>query len=226
MNVGLERPADDVEILVFRVVFTATNKTICTKSVTSASPNCEPEEVIANLLAPWPDLVVPGAYTWRLAMVHPSRKQAREPELCQPTYIIIPAALPVLRRRPHCLVEVVWGHQSWIAAIAMPRWVNVYSCYALLRGLCGPVLEHSCDAWLNEVRMTTELAECQNGSFFHFIIDWRISDCIVDDLQSALTCRLYVAHLPVQCLNDDQRLISVFVPQGLTCYTGILGRSH
>ena len=126
-NVGLERP----EILVFRVVFTATNKTICAKSVTSASPNCEPEEVIANLLAPWPDLLAPGADTWRLAMVHPSRKQAREPELCQPTYIIIPAALPVLRRRPQCLLELFWGHQSWIAAIAMPRWVNVYIIAAM-----------------------------------------------------------------------------------------------
>ena len=142
-SVGLERPADEVEILVYRVVFTATNKTICTKSVTSASPNCEPEEVISNLLTPWPDLLAPGADTWRLAMVHPSRKQAREPELCQPTYIIIPASLPVLRRRPQCLLEVVWGHRSWIAAIAMPRWVNAYSCYALLRGLGGPVLEHS-----------------------------------------------------------------------------------
>lgn len=52
-KVGLERPADELELLVFRVVIlTITSETICTKSVTSASPNSEPKEVIANLLAP------------------------------------------------------------------------------------------------------------------------------------------------------------------------------
>ena len=108
-KIGLERPAEELNILVFRVVLTITSDTICTKSVVTASPNCEPKEVIANILTPWPDLSVQAEGTWRLTMVHPSRKQAREPELCQPTYVIIPAATPSLRRRPHCLVEVAGG---------------------------------------------------------------------------------------------------------------------
>ena len=67
--------------------------------------------------------------------------------------------------------------------------------------------------------MTTELVECHTGSFFHTNITWQVSDFIVDDVQNAFTCRLYTAHLAVQCLTEGQRLMSVFVPQGLTCYT-------
>ena len=136
------------------------------------------------------------------------------------TYIITLPASPSLRRRPHCLVEVVWGQCSWLTAIAMPRWVNIYSCHALLHCICGPVLESGCKAFLNGFLMTAELVECQTGSFFHINISWwQVSDFIVEDVENAITCRLYTAHLAVQCLTENQRLMSVFVPQGLTCYT-------
>ena len=125
-QVGLERPADQLELLVFRVVLTVTSDTVCSKSVTAACPNSEPQEVIASLLVPWPNLLeTQAAGTWRLTMVHPSRKQAREPALCQPTYIITLPANPSLRRRPHCLVEVVWGQVSWLTAIAMPGLISI-----------------------------------------------------------------------------------------------------
>ena len=185
-QVGLKRPTDQLELFVFRVVLSVTSDTVCSKSVTSACPNSEPEEVIANLLVPWPNLLeTQAAGTWRLTMVHSSRKQAKEPALCQPTYIITLPATPSLRRRPHCLVEVVWGHCSWFTAIAMPRWVNMYSCHALLYCICGPVLEGECKAFLNEALMTTELVECHTGSFFHINITWQVSDFIVDDSKHA-----------------------------------------
>ena len=132
-QVGLKRPTDQLELLVFRVVLRVTSDTVCSKSVTSACPNSEPEEVIANLLVPWPNLLeTQAAGTWRLTMVHSSRKQAKEPALCQPTYIITLPATPSLRRRPHCLVEVVWGHCSWLTAIAMPRIAVTHYCIAFV----------------------------------------------------------------------------------------------
>ena len=122
-QVGLKRPTDQLELLVFRVVLSVTSDTVCSKSVTSACPNSEPEEVIANLLVPWPNLLeTQAAGTWRLTMVHSSRKQAKEPALSAhihhhaPSHPIVEETPPLPCRSglgtlllPHCYCDASLG---------------------------------------------------------------------------------------------------------------------
>ena len=217
---GLERPGEERVIMVFRVILTVTSRDYPTKGSTHAGPNCEPDEVLASLLEPWGELLAADARKpLKLTMVHNSRKTAFDPVLCNPTYVVTLTSDPHQRRRPHCLLEITWGSRCWLVATALPRWICIYSCQALLCSICGPVLEGIHEAKLNGTRLTTVLVECYTGSFLQISLTWQHNSFIMDDLQLALSQRLHLVHLPLKCVPDCQRKITVYVAYGRSCYT-------
>ena len=219
---GLERPGEERLITVFRVILTVTSQDYLTKASTHAGPNCEPAEVLASVLEPWGELLAAQARKpLKLTMVHNSRKTAFDPALCHPTYIVTLTTDPHQRRRPHSLLEVTWGSRHWLVATALPRWINIYSCQALVRSICGPVLEEIHEAKLNGGRLSTLLVECHTGSFLQISLTWQSSYFIMEDLQLALSQRLHLVHLPLKCVPDRQRKITVYVAYGPSCYTSI-----
>ena len=63
-----------------------------------------------------------------------------------------------------------------------------------------------------------KLVECHIGSFLQVHIETFFCDLIRLDLQAALQRSVDTLHLPVKRLLDDQVMMKVFVPHGVTCY--------
>lgn len=219
-NVGLERPGETRLIMVFRVILTVTHRDYPTQGSTEAGPNCEPVEVLTGLLEPWSELFMGSALdTVKLTLVHAARKTACDPVLCNPTYVLTLTTDPFQRGHPHGLMEVTWGCRSWFGAVALPRWINIYSCQALLASLCGPVPEGVQEARLNGITLTTVLVECHTGSFLQISLTWQNNSFIMDDVHMAFAQKLHFAHLPLKTAPDNERKITVYVANGRTCYT-------
>ena len=62
--------------------------------------------------------------------------------------------------------------------------------------------------------------ECHIGSFVQVHIETVFCDLIRLDLQAALQRSMDTLHLPVKRLQDDHVMMKVFVPHGVTCYSG------
>ena len=122
--------------------------------------------------------------------------------------------------RPHGVLEVVWGHRQWTTAIALPKLINNYHCLGLLAQVCGPMLTPSCTKWCDNTRLSEELIECSIGSFVQVHIKAICSDLVRIDLQPPLQRSIHTLHLPGKSLHDDLVKMKVFVPQGVTCFSG------
>ena len=127
---------------------------------------------------------------------------------------------PFHLQRPHGVLEVSWGHRYWVTAVALPKWINNYHCLALLKNACGPILDHCCDMWCDDTRLREELIECNIGSFVQVHIETSFSDLVRIDLQAALQRSIGTLHLPVKRLQDNEVMMKVFVPHGVTCFSG------
>ena len=62
--------------------------------------------------------------------------------------------------------------------------------------------------------------ECHIGSFVQVDIETVFCDLVRIDLQAALQRSMDTLYLPVKRLQDDQVMMKVFVPHGVTCYSG------
>ena len=75
--------------------------------------------------------------------------------------------------------------------------------------------------WCDNTRLNEELIECQIGSFVQVHIKAHCNDLIRIDLQAALQRSIHTLHLPVNIPHDDLVKMTVFVPQGVTCFSGV-----
>ena len=117
------------------------------------------------------------------------------------------------------MFEVIWGHRYWVTALALPKWINTYHCVGLLKNACGPMLSDCCAMWCDDSRLREELVECHIGSFVQVHIETAFCDLVRIDLQAALQRSMDTLHLPVKRLQDNQVMMKVFVPHGVTCYS-------
>ena len=222
VNYGLERPAMNVEIHVFRVILqTSLDKEACTRSVTPAGPMSDPVQTLEQIIEEWYDLEVETQnHSWKLTPVNEARSWSPNRDLLNPVYVLTRQGDPFHLTRPHGVFEVLWGEKSWITALALPKWLNSYHCVGLLQNACGPMLAQSCAMWCDDCRLREELVECHIGSFVQVHIETFFCDLIRLDLQAALHRSVDTLHLPVKRLQEDQVMMKVFVPHGVTCYSG------
>ena len=222
VNYGLERPAKNVEIHVFRVILqTSLDKDACTRSITPAGPMSDPVQTLEQIIEEWYDLEVETQYhSWKLTPVNEARSWSPNRDLSNPVYVLTRQGDPFHLTRPHGVFEVLWGEKSWITALALPKWLNSYHCVGLLQNACGPMLAQSCAMWCDDCRLKEELVECHIGSFVQVHIETFFCDLIRLDLQAALHRSVDTLHLPVKRLQEDQVMMKVFVPHGVTCYSG------
>ena len=221
-NYGLQRPTDVTEIHVFRVILQSSlDNNACTRSVTRTSPNCDPFQTLERIIDKWWDLELEEHdQSWRLSPVNSAYTWSSSNELSSPTYVLTRKGNPFHFLRPHGVLEVLWGHRQWTTAIALPKWINNYHCLGLLAQACGPILTSSCAMWCDNTRVSEELIECHIGSFVQVHIKALCSDLVRIDLQAALQRSIHTLHLPVNTLHDDLVKMTVFVPQGVTCFSG------
>ena len=146
VNYGLERPSENTEIHVFRVILqTSLDKTACTRSVTSAGPMSDPVQTLEQIIEAWWDLEVETQnHSWKLTAVNGARSWSPNKDLLNPVYVLTRKGDPFHLQRPHGVFEVIWGHRYWVTAIALPKWINTYHCVGLLKNACGPMLSESC----------------------------------------------------------------------------------
>ena len=221
VNYGLERPSENTEIHVFRVILqTSLDKTACTRSVTSAGPMSDPVQTLEQIIEAWWDLEVETQnHSWKLTAVNGARSWSPNKDLLNPVYVLTRKGDPFHLQRPHGVFEVIWGHRYWVTAIALPKWINTYHCVGLLKNACGPMLSDSCAMWCDDSRLREELVECHIGSFVQAHIETAFCDLVRIDLQAALQRSMDTLHLPVKRLQDNQVMMKVFVPHGVTCYS-------
>ena len=105
---------------------------------------------------------------------------------------------------------------------ALPKWINNYHCLGLQKNACGPLLSRCCAMWCDDTRLREELIECNIGSFVQVHIETFFSDLVRIDLQAALQRSIDTLHLPVKRLQDNQVMMKVFVPHGVTCFSSHL----
>ena len=105
-------------------------------------------------------------------------------------------------------------------SIALPKWINNYHCLGLFAQVCGPMLTPSCAMWCDDTRLCEELIECHIGSFVQVHIESLFSDLVRIDLQAALQRAFHTLHLPRTSLPDDLVKMKIFVPMGVTCFSG------
>ena len=222
VNYGLERPSENTEIHVFRVILqTSLDKTACTRSVTPAGPMSDPIQTLEQIIEEWWDLEVETQHhSWKLTAVNGARSWSPNKDLLNPVYVLTRKGDPFHLQRPHGVFEVIWGHRYWVTAIALPKWINTYHCVGLLQNACGPMLSQSCAMWCDDNRLREELVGCHIGSFVQVHIETVFCDLVRIDLQAALQRSMDTLHLPVKRLQDDQVMMKVFVPHGVTCYSG------
>ena len=221
-NYGLERPSENTEIYVFRVILQSSrDKTACTRSVTPAGPMSDPRQTLEQIIEEWWDLEVEEQnHSWKLTAVNRARSWSPNKDLMHPVYVLTRKGDPFHLQRPHGVFEVIWGHRYWVTAIALPKWINTYHCVGLLKNACGPMLSQCCAMWCDDNRLKEELVECHIGSFVQVHIETSFCDLVRIDLQAALQRSMDTLHLPVKRLQDDQVMMKVFVPHGVTCYSG------
>ena len=221
VNYGLERPSENTEIHVFRVILqTSLDKKACTRSVTSAGPMSDPIQTLEQIIEAWWDLEVETEnHSWKLTAVNGARSWSPNKDLLNPVYVLTRKGDPFHLQRPHGVFEVTWGHRYWVTALALPKWINTYHCVGLLKNACGPMLSDSCAMWCDDSRLREELVECHIGSFVQVHIETAFCDLVRVDLQAALQRSMDTLHLPVKRLQDNQVMMKVFVPHGVTCYS-------
>ena len=221
VNYGLERPSENTEIHVFRVILqTSLDKTACTRSVTSAGPMSDPVQTLEQIIEAWWDLEVETQnHSWKLTAVNGARSWSPNKDLLNPVYVLTRKGDPFHLQRPHGVFEVIWGHRYWVTALALPKWINTYHCVGLLKNACGPMLSDCCAMWCDDSRLREELVECHIGSFVQVHIETAFCDLVRIDLQAALQRSMDTLHLPVKRLQDNQVMMKVFVPHGVTCYS-------
>ena len=219
---GLQRPTDAAEIHVFRVLLQSSwDKNTCTRSVTRTCPLSDPFQTLERIIDEWSDLEIEEHnQSWRLSPVNTACTWSTTDELSSPAYVLTRKGNPFHSLRPHGVLEVVWGHRQWTTAIALPKWINKYHCLGLFAQVCGPMLTPSCAIWCDDTRLCEELVECTIGSFVQVHIKACCSDLVRIDLQAALQRSIHTLHLPDRSLQDDLVQMKVFVPQGVTCFSG------
>ena len=74
--------------------------------------------------------------------------------------------------------------------------------------------------WCDDTRLGEELIECHIGSFVQVHIESLFSDLVRIDLQAALQRSIHTLHLPGTSLQDDLVKMKIFVPKGVTCFSG------
>ena len=217
-NYGLERPSEDTEIHVFRVILqTSRDKDACTRSVTRAGPMSDPIQTLEQIIEGLVGLGDRGTRSFLDAHCCDPNK-----DLAHPAYVLTRKGDPFHLQRPHGVLEVVWGHRFWVTAIALPKWINNYHCLGLLTLACGPMLAQCCAMWCDDTRLREELIECHIGSFVQVHIDTFFSDLVRIDLQAALQRSIYTLPLPVKALQDNLVKMKIFVPHGVTCFSGTI----
>ena len=219
---GLMRPADVTEIHVYRVILQSSrNQNACTRSVTRTGPMSDPFQTLKRIIDEWWDLELDERDpSWMLSPVNSARKWSSTNDFNSPAYVLTRKGNPFHILRPHGVLEVVWGHRQWTAAIALPKLINNYHCLGLFAQVCGPILTSACAMWCDNTRLNEELIECQIGSFVQVHIKAHCNDLIRIDLQAALQRSIHTLHLPVNIPHDDLVKMTVFVPQGVTCFSG------
>ena len=221
-NYGLQRPTDVTEIHVFRVILQSSwDKNACTRSVTRTDPMGDPFQTLERIIDEWSDLELEEHdQSWRLSPVNSACTWSSTNELSSPAYVLTRKGNPFHFLRPHGVLEVVWGHRQWTTAIALPKWINNYHCLGLFAQVCGPMLTPSFASWCDNTRLREELVECSIGSSVQVHIKVTCSDLVRIDLQAALQRSIHTLHLPGTSLQDDLVKMKVFVPQGVTCFSG------
>ena len=219
---GLQRPTEAAEIHVFRVLFQSSwDKNTCTRSVTRACPLSDPFQTLERIIDEWSDLEIEEEnQSWRLSPVNAACTWSTTDVLSSPAYVLTRKGNPFHSLRPHGVLEVVWEHRQWTTAIALPKWINKYHCLGLFAQVCGPMLTPSCAIWCDDTRLCEELVECTIGSFVQVHIKGCYSDLVRIDLQASLQRSIHTLHLPDRSLQDDLVQMKVFVPQGVTCFSG------
>ena len=220
-NYGLKRPSEVTEIHVFRVILQShRDKNACTRSVTMAGPMSDPVQTLKQIIEEWWDLEIEEAnQSWMLSPVNSAGVWSPNKDLSYPAYVLTRKGNPFHLLRPHGILEVVWGHRQWVTAIALPKWINNYHCLGLFAQVC-PMLTPSCAMWCDDTRLCEELIECHIGSFVQVHIESLFSDLVRIDLQAALQRAFHTLHLPRTSLPDDLVKMKIFVPMGVTCFSG------
>ena len=221
-NYGLKRPTDVTEIHVFRVILQSSrDKNACTRSVTRTGPMSDPFQTLERIIDEWWDLELEEHdQSWMLSPVDSACTWSPTNDFSSPAYVLTRKGNPFHLLRPHGVLEVVWGHRQWTTAIALPKWINNYHCLGLFAQVCGPMLTSSSAIWCDNTRLSEELIECHIGSFVQVHIKALCSDLVRIDLQAALQRSIHTLHLPGNTLHDDLVKMKVFVPQGVTCFSG------
>ena len=221
-NCGLLRPTEITEIHVFRVILQSSwDKNACTRTVTRTDPMDDPFQTLDRIIDEWPDLELEEQHqSWRLFPVNRACTWSSANELSSPAYVLTRKGNPFHFLRPHGVLEVVWGHRQWTTAIALPKWINKYHCLGIFARVCGPMLTPSFASWCDNTRLREELVEVSIGSFVQVHIRATCSDLVRIDLQAALQRSIHTLHLPGASLQDDLVKMKVFVPQGVSCFSG------
>ena len=164
---GLERPSEETEIHVFRVILKPSlDEQACIRSITAAGPLSDPKETLGKIIEAWWDLEVEEHdHSWKLTAVNQARTWSPDKDLLHPVYILTRKGDPFQHLRPHGVLEVSWGHRHWVTAVALAKRINNYHCLGLLKNACGPILGSSCAMWCDDARLREELIECKVGSF-------------------------------------------------------------
>ena len=138
VNYGLERPAMNVEIHVFRVILqTSLDKEACTRSITPAGPMSDPVQTLEQIIEEWYDLEVETQnHSWKLTPVNEARSWSPNKDLLNPVYVLTRNGDPFHLTRPHGVFEVLWGEKSWTTALALPKWLNSYHSFKTHVGQC------------------------------------------------------------------------------------------
>ena len=192
-----------------------------TRSVTRTDPMGDPFQTLERIIDEWSDLELEEHdQSWRLSPVNSACTWSSTNELSSPAYVLTRKGNPFHFLRPHGVLELVWGHRQWTTAIALPKWINNYHCLGLFAQVCGPTLTPSFASWCDNTRLREELVECSIGSFVQVHIKVTCSDLVRIDLQAALQRSIHTLHLPGTSLQDDLVKMKVFVPQGVTCFSG------
>ena len=184
-------------------------------------PMSDPFQTLKRIIDEWWDLELEEHDpSWMLSPVNSACTWSSTNDFSSPAYVLTRKGNPFHLLRPHGVLEVVWGHRQWTTAIALPKWINNYHCLGLFDQVCGPILTSSCAMWCDNTRLSEELIECHIGSFVQVHIKAHCSDLIRIDLQAALQRAIHTLHLPVNTPHDDLVKMTVFVPQGVTCFSG------
>ena len=206
---------------VFRVLLQSSwDKNACSRTVTRTDPMDDPFQTLTRIIGEWSDLELEEQHqSWRLFPVHRACTWSSANELSSPAYVLIRKENPFHFLPPHGVLEVVWGHRQWTTAIAFPKWINKY-CLGLFAQVCGPMLTPCFAGWCDNTRLREELVEVSIGSFVQVHIRPTCSDLVRIDLQAALQRSIHTLHLPGAPLQDDLVQMKVFVPKGVSCFSG------